>query len=87
MNASFFHSLSHIIVLTWSIAASFFPFCTIHVDLSAAAKDLVMKKTASGQVFYELDYDVIVLFGLTEFQAHFGWKTRVSHGAIPLAAC
>jgi len=49
--------------------------CTIHADLSKAAKDLVLKK-ASGEVYYQLDYDVIVLFGLTEVQAYLGWKSN-----------
>lgn len=80
-------SLLRILVLTWSIAAAFSPFCTIHADLSAAAKDLVMKKTGSGQVYYQLDYDVVLLFGLTELQAQLGWKSKVSREAIPLAVC
>ena len=49
-----------------------------------AVKDLVLKRKASGQVYYLLDYDVIVLFGLTELQAHLAWKSKVSHDAIPL---
>ena len=54
----------------------FFPFCDIRVDLSKAAKDLVPSE-AAGQVYYRLDYDVIVLFGLTEIQAQLCWKTKV----------
>ena len=46
------------------------------MDLSKAVKDLVPKK-ASGRVYYELDYDVIVLFGFTELRAQLGWKTKV----------
>ncbi|KAG9312582.1 hypothetical protein JVU11DRAFT_6979 [Chiua virens] len=54
---------------------SFSMFCTLHVDLSRAAKDLV-KRRAAGQVYYQLDYAVIVHFGLTELKAFLGWKTR-----------
>ena len=58
------------------VLASFFPLCDIHVDLSKAVKDLV-PKVASGRVYYELDYDVIVLFGFTELRAQLGWNTKV----------
>lgn len=47
------------------------------MDLSEPAKDLVPKKVA-GQLCYQLDYDVIVFFGQTEFKAELGWKTKVS---------
>lgn len=87
INASSFHSSPRILVLTWSISAYFSTLCTIRVDLSAAKKDLVMKQAASGQVYYQLDYDVIVLFGLTELQAQLGWKTKVSYEAIPRVIC
>jgi len=42
-------------------------------------------KDASGQVYYQLDYDVIVLFGLAELQAYLGWRSKVSQGATFLA--
>ncbi|KAF8557815.1 hypothetical protein OG21DRAFT_1494559 [Imleria badia] len=54
-------------------SACFSTFCTIHVDLSEAVKDLVMKKDASGQVYYQLDYDVIVSFGRTDLHAELCW--------------
>ena len=56
------------------------------MDLSAAAKDVILRKTR-GQFYYELDYDVIILFGLTEIQAYLEWKTRVSCGSTSLAFC
>jgi len=55
--------------------SSFSTLCTIRADLSEAVEDLVKKK-ASGQVYYQLDYDVIVLFGLTELKAYLGWKSK-----------
>ncbi|KAG9307937.1 hypothetical protein JVU11DRAFT_12878 [Chiua virens] len=54
---------------------AFSVFCTIHVDLSVAAKDLVERRAFS-QVYYQLDYCVIVYFGDTEITAFLGWKTR-----------
>ena len=85
IDASSFYSLSHILALIWIIAASFSTLCTIRANLSEATKDLILKKRASGQVYYQLDYDVIVLFGLTELQAYLAWKSKESHDAIPLA--
>ena len=85
INASSFHTLCRILVLTWIVAASFSTLCTIHVDLSEAVGDLVKKKTGSGQVYYQLDYDVIVMFGLTELQAYLSWNSKVSRDTIPLA--
>jgi len=57
--------------------SSFSTLCTIRANLSVATKDLVLKKKASGQVYYQLDYDVIVLFGLTELQAYLAWTPKV----------
>ena len=70
-----FYSLH--LVLMWSISAAFSTFCIIRADLSKATKDLITKN-AGGRVYYQLDYDVIILLGLTEPQAYLGWKTRVS---------
>ncbi|KAN0094933.1 hypothetical protein V8E55_003220 [Tylopilus felleus] len=63
--------------------SSFYPFCNIRVDLSKPAKDLVSKKSASGQVYYQLDYDVLVFFGLTELTAKLSWMTKDGEHRIP----
>ena len=42
-----------------------------------ATKDLVQKENASGEIYYELKYDLIVYFGLTEIKAELGWRTKV----------
>ena len=76
MHASSLHSLSCVIVLTRTIAAAYATLCTIRVDLSQAAKDLVPKKLF-GKVIYQLDFDVIIFFGLMELKAELGWKTNV----------
>ena len=86
MNASFLHPSLTFLILTCSILASFSTFCSIHVDLSAAVKDVILRKTR-GQFYYELDYDVIIFLGLTEIQAYLEWKTRVSCGSTSLAFC
>ena len=56
----------------------------MRVDLSVAIKDVVPKKPF-GQFIYELEYDVIVFFGLTELRAYLEWKTRVSNASVLLA--
>ena len=84
-DVSSFHSLARVLVLTRIVTASFTTLCTIRANLNEAANDLVLKRNASGQIYYQLDYDVIVLFGLTELKAYFGWKSKVSHDAIPLS--
>ena len=87
IHASSFHYLLRILVLTWSIAASFSALCAILANLNEAGKDLVPKRKASGQDCYQLDYDVIVLFGPMELQAFLSWKTRVSCKSLCLAVC
>ena len=43
-------------------------------------KDLVMKKDDSGQVYYQLDYDVVVSFGRKDqVYAELCWITGVSY--------
>ena len=64
--------------LIWTITAAYATLCTITVDLSRAAKDLSPKKKFFGKNIYQLDYDVIIFFGLTELKAELGWKTKVS---------
>ena len=54
------------------------------MDLSAAVKDVILRKTR-GQFYYELDYDVIISFRLTEIQAYLEWMTRVSCGSTSLS--
>ncbi|KAI9569174.1 hypothetical protein HD554DRAFT_2254112 [Boletus coccyginus] len=60
----------------WTTVANFSKYCAIRIDLSVATKDLVWTRDPSGQVFYQLDYDVIVLFGLAELQAYLGWMSK-----------
>ena len=54
------------------------------MDLSAAIKDVVLRKPF-GLFIYELEYDVIVFFGLTELRACLEWTTRVSNAPAFLA--
>ena len=58
-------------------AASFSTIFVICADLSTATRELVRKKNPSGKIYYELVYDVIVYFGLTEIKAELAWQTKV----------
>ena len=87
MNVGSLHALSRIVVLIQTIVAYFSTLCMIHVNLSEAAKDLVPQREASGQLYYRLDYEVIVFFGPTELRAELGWKTRVSCGSLRNVVC
>ena len=42
-----------------------------------ATKELVRKKNPSGKIYYELVYDAIVYFGLSEIKAEICWQTEV----------
>lgn len=48
------------------------------MDSSVAVKDVILRKHR-GQFYYELDYNVIIFFGLTELKAYLEWKTRVGY--------
>jgi hypothetical protein len=50
--------------------------CTIEADLSQA---VVTRPKAEGEGnFYRVDYDIILLFGMTELKAQIAWKVNVS---------
>ena len=61
-----------------NMAVYFSTLCIVHVDLSEPANGLVPKRKPSGHVYYKLDYDVTVRFGLTELTAELSWKTKVT---------
>jgi hypothetical protein len=48
--------------------------CTIEVDLSHLP---LRPKYSGGGPIYRLDYDIVLLFGLTELQAMLAWKENV----------
>ena len=51
--------------------------CTIDADLSRVPL-LPKSKTTGGGSFYRLDYDIVLLFGMTELKAQVAWKEKVS---------
>ena len=48
--------------------------CTIEADLSKIV--LQPMRSPNGMVFYRLDYDIVLLFGTTEFKALVSWKVN-----------
>ncbi|TFK64298.1 hypothetical protein BDN72DRAFT_901682, partial [Pluteus cervinus] len=48
--------------------------CTIEADTSLAGQALMPQKGSDGQMFYALNFDIVLLFGLTEFKAQICWK-------------
>ncbi len=55
----------------------FSTLCTIYADTSAMAGDLKPLTAPSGQTYYELAFDVVLLFGLTELKAQIRWMEKV----------
>lgn len=51
--------------------------CTIEADTSIAGQALAPRRGLDGQIFYALEFDIILLFGLTEFKAQICWKENV----------
>ena len=52
--------------------------CTIEADLSQAPMYKVQPKNAKGKEVCYVDYDIILLFGMTELKAQVAWKENVS---------
>jgi hypothetical protein len=51
--------------------------CTIKIDLSHLPLPPLLKPSGEG-IYYHLDFEVILLFGLTELKALVAWKENVS---------
>ena len=74
-------SLIHLRVLSNAVTRphleNYSSLCTITVDLSQMGKALGPFKGANGRVYYKADFDIILLFGLTELKAQLCWRERV----------
>ncbi|KAG2353445.1 hypothetical protein BDR07DRAFT_1367118 [Suillus spraguei] len=56
---------------------SFSTLCTIHADLDELSRTLRPKKSATGQsYYYQIDFDIIILFGHTELKAQISWEDK-----------
>jgi hypothetical protein len=55
----------------------FSTLCTVQADLSQMTKTLKPRRGRKGVQFYQQDYDVVLLFGLTELKAYISWMDNV----------
>lgn len=62
------------------IAERYSTLCKVNVDLSKMGKALGPYKGADGRIFYKANFDIVLLFGLTELKAQVCWKEKVSWG-------
>lgn len=62
----------------FSISDMYTKVCSIEMDLSHLP--LVAQPRLSGEpgMFYEIEYETVLLFGLTELKAQIAWKENVS---------
>ena len=59
------------------MADNYTKLCTIEADLSRIPTLPRPKATGKGS-FYRVDYEIIILFGMTELKAQIAWKEKVS---------
>ncbi|KIJ04959.1 hypothetical protein PAXINDRAFT_21761 [Paxillus involutus ATCC 200175] len=59
-------------------AASFTKLCTVIADTSKLINSMSPRPSLNGGIYYRLDIDVILLFGLTELKAQISWN----HGGV-----
>ena len=59
------------------MADNFSELCTIEADLSRVPM-LPRSKVTGGGIFYRVEYDIVLLFGMTELKAQLAWKENVS---------
>ena len=57
--------------------AAFTKDCRIVAHTSVAAAALLPRTSPEGELYYRFEYDVILLFGLTELQAQISWLENV----------
>ena len=70
-----FETIKYFLKLTGSID-NYTKLCTIEVDLSHLPLPPRPKYSGAGTIYY-IEYDVVLLFGLTELQAMLAWKENV----------
>ena len=59
------------------MADNYKKLCTIRANLSRIPI-LPHPKVTGGGIFYRVDYDLVLLFGLTELKAQIAWREKVS---------
>ncbi|KAN0081574.1 hypothetical protein V8E55_009198 [Tylopilus felleus] len=63
--------------------AHFTPMCNVVANPSELAHSLQPKMAPDGSVYYRMQYNVILLFGLTELKAQISWKHKSDMNRSP----
>ncbi|KAK0222688.1 hypothetical protein EDD85DRAFT_959945 [Armillaria nabsnona] len=63
-----------LMVISRSLSDMYPVLCNITADTEAVAKTLKLQRRADGKTFFELEYDIILLFGRTELKAQIAWE-------------
>ena len=63
----------------------FTTICIVDADLSSEFKRSFQPRINrnNGHLYYVLDFDIIILFGLTELKAQMAWKENVGDTSLP----
>ena len=61
-----------------SIAVSYSPVCTVVADTSSIPDSETSQLSAAGVKYYRKEFDIILLFGMTELKAQIAWTENVS---------
>jgi len=67
----------------YTCIASFTDNCEIFADTSNAATTLLPRTSPEGKTYYHIEFEVILLFGLTELKAQISWLEDVCVYPIP----
>ena len=51
--------------------------CSVTADTSKLAWSSQRQRAVNGDAYYEIHYDIILLFGLTELKAQISWMDKV----------
>ncbi len=54
-------------------------YCSVTADTSIVAKSLDPQRCLDGTYYYQLSFDVVILFGMTELKAQLAWIEDVSY--------
>jgi hypothetical protein len=60
--------------------------CTIVANTSKLVHSLQPQVSPDGIIYYDMDYEVILLFGLTELKAQISWMHKVRLVILPVSS-
>ncbi len=66
----------------WHFAGNFYEIFQIPTHFSGLLDELKPRIGPKGVTYFRLDFEVIILFGLTEFKAQLAWKEKVSPRSV-----